>query len=426
VKYGVLVVIGVMAAFGSMTLMVLDPLSLLTRTATTALVPALDLTVTGLQRWLLQWPAFDPIVDWIEATFRGNALPLTQPRFDQAVALFLVFLAIVLLNAFADRFWCRYLCPLGALLAWLSKLQVARPVVGDACTRCGACVRACRVGAIELPAAGGAGEAATARPAHDAACTARGGAPAEIVSSECTMCLDCLVACPEPGAMGFGLLRRPGPVPAYDPGRRHFLAAAGTGLGAVALLGAGVWRTQESPALLRPPGVGAESRFLSLCLRCTECMKVCPTSGLQPALGQAGLEGIWSPVLVPRIGYCDYGCNACGRVCPSGAIPELDLATKREQVIGIAVIDRDRCLPWAQDAPCIVCEEMCPTPQKAIELRGGTGRRPARPVVIPGLCIGCGICETKCPVSGRSAIVVERQAPAAGSPYGEVSGGHGA
>ncbi len=63
---------------------------------------------------------------------------------------------------------------------------------------------------------------------------------------------------------------------------------------------------------------------------------------------------------------------------------------------------------------------MCPTPQKAIALsgegggerRGDTGGRPARPVVIPELCIGCGICETKCPVSGTSAIVVERQAPA--------------
>ena len=55
-------------------------------------------------------------------------------------------------------------------------------------------------------------------------------------------------------------------------------------------------------------------------------MKVCPTSGLQPALAEAGLEGIWTPILKPRLGYCDYGCNACGQVCPSGAIPPLPLA----------------------------------------------------------------------------------------------------
>lgn len=244
------------------------------------------------------------------------------------------------------------------------------------------------------------------------------------------MCLDCLVACPELGAMSFGPMLKPGPVPAYDPGRRQFLAAAGAGVGAVALLGAGVWRTHESPALLRPPGVTDEGAFLSRCLRCTECMKICPTSGLQPALGEAGLEGLWSPVLRPRLGYCDYGCNACGQICPSAAIPALDLATKRTQVIGIAVIDRDRCLPWAQHTPCIVCQEMCPTPRKAIELDEGRtvtnahGGRDwvTRPTVIPELCIGCGICEYKCPVSGPSAIVVQRHNPGLALPSGGATG----
>jgi ferredoxin len=70
------------------------------------------------------------------------------------VALFLVFLAIVLLNAFADRFWCRYLCPLGALLGLFAKVQVMRPLVGDGCNRCAACARACSVGAIERAAGG--------------------------------------------------------------------------------------------------------------------------------------------------------------------------------------------------------------------------------------------------------------------------------
>ncbi len=127
------------------------------------------------------------------------------------------------------------------------------------------------------------------------------------------MWLDCLVACSRTEGMTLGPARL-GPWADFDPGRRAAVLAVGTGVWAALLLGAGVWRTQESPALLRPPGVGAESRFLGLCLRCTECIKVCPTSGLQPALGQAGLEGIWSPVLVPHIGYCDYGCTACGRV----------------------------------------------------------------------------------------------------------------
>jgi polyferredoxin len=407
VKYMILVALAVMAAFGSMTLMVLDPLSLLTRTATTSLVPAFAYAVTGLERLAVRWTALEPAVTWIDDTFRGNLLPQVQPRFGQAIAIFLVFLTVVLLNALADRFWCRYLCPLGALLGWLSKVQVFRPLVGDACTHCGQCRAACRVDAIETPAA--------AAPA--------GAAGERVVSSECTMCLDCLVACPEPGALRFGAAMRPGPArpgpfPPYDPGRRQFVAAAGAGVGAVLLLATGVWRTRESPALLRPPGVTTESTFLSLCLRCSECMKVCPTSGLQPALDEAGLEGLWTPVLRPRLGPCDYSCTACGHTCPSGAIPKLGLEEKRTQVIGIAVIDRDRCLPWAQGTPCIVCQEMCPTPQKAITLDKGRyvtnaqGGRDwvKRPSVIPRLCIGCGICELKCPVSGASAIVVERHA----------------
>ena len=420
VKYMVLVAIGVMAAFGSMTLMVLDPISLLTRTATTSLVPGFAYAVTQLETLAARWPALGGAVRWIDDTFRGNLLPQVQPRFGQAIAIFLIFLTVILLNALADRFWCRYLCPLGALLGWLSKVQVFRPLVVDACTRCGRCVTACRVDAIE-PATGAAAPA--------------GAAGVRVVSSECTMCLDCLVACPEPGAMRFGAsLRpgpaRPGPFSAYDPGRRQFLAATGAGLGAVLLLGAGVWRGRESPALLRPPGATTESTFLSLCLRCSECMKVCPTSGLQPALDEAGLEGLWSPVLRPRLGYCDYSCTACGHTCPSGAIPKLGLEEKRTQVIGIAVIDRDRCLPWAQGTPCIVCQEMCPTPRKAIELDAGRSVTNAqggrdwvkRPTVIPGLCIGCGICEFKCPVSGASAIVVERHAPGLALPGGSPTG----
>jgi polyferredoxin/NAD-dependent dihydropyrimidine dehydrogenase PreA subunit len=405
VKYLVLTAVITMAAFGSLWLMVFDPLSLLTRTATTSLVPGFDYAVTAIERAASRWPALQPAVGWVDQTFRGNALPIVQPHFAQSVALFLVFLAVVLLNALADRFWCRYLCPLGALLALLAKVQILRPLVGGACTRCGRCVASCRVGAIDLPSA-----AAAAAAEPPAAETAR------VVSSECTMCLDCLVACPEPGAMSFGSQVRPGPWTEYDPGRRRFLGAAAAGVGAVVLLGTGVWRVQESPALIRPPGVTDEASFLSRCLRCSECMKVCPTSGLQPALTEAGLEGVWSPVLRSRLGYCDYACTACGHTCPSGAIPKLDLAVKRRQVLGIAVVDRNRCLPWAQDTPCIVCQEMCPVPDKAITLTAGKYVTDAqggrnwlqKPVVVPQNCIGCGICEYRCPVSGTSAIVVER------------------
>ena len=424
VKYVLLAAIAAMAALGSLTLLVLDPLGLLTRTATASLLPGLDYAVTSMESALAEWTPTRYAVVWLEDQVRGVVLPVVQPHYSQAVALALLFAAVLALNAFADRFWCRYLCPLGAMLGLAAKAQVLRPIVGEGCTACGACERACRPGAIDTaPGAGttdadgvdaGAGDIAAARP--------------RVVTSECTMCLDCLATCPEREAMRFGRASRPGPWTEYDPSRRQFVAAAAAGLGAVALFGTGVWRGRTDPGLIRPPGAQDESAFLSRCLRCSECMKVCPTSGLQPALWEAGVEGLWTPVLTSRLGYCEYSCTACGHVCPSGAIPRLGLEEKRRRVIGLAVLDRDRCLPWARSTPCIICQEMCPVPDKAIVLGpqrlitrpDGSQDYLAKPRVVAELCIGCGICENKCPLPGTAAIVVVPAAAGATAPAAET------
>jgi formate hydrogenlyase subunit 6/NADH:ubiquinone oxidoreductase subunit I len=111
--------------------------------------------------------------------------------------------------------------------------------------------------------------------------------------------------------------------------------------------------------------------------------------------------------------YCDYSCNACGQVCPTGAIPALPLEEKQSTALGLAGVNQDRCLPWAYDIPCIVCEEACPVADKAIaleELEVMSGRGEAvwlqRPRVIRELCIGCGVCEYQCPMGGEAAIRV--------------------
>jgi ferredoxin len=157
----------------------------------------------------------------------------------------------------------------------------------------------------------------------------------------------------------------------------------------------------------------AEKEFLRRCVKCGECMKVCLTNGLQPTLWEAGAEGIWSPMLVPRIGYCEYRCTLCGQVCPTGAIRRLSPEEKAGVRIGLAMIDPGRCLPYAHARSCIVCEEVCPTPKKAIWFettavkdRDGRTLSVKQPHVDLSLCIGCGICEAKCPVLGRPAITV--------------------
>ena len=152
---------------------------------------------------------------------------------------------------------------------------------------------------------------------------------------------------------------------------------------------------------------------MSKCIRCGACVRVCPTSALQPAMLQAGWDGFATPILIPRKGACDYGCNSCGQTCPVQAIPPLALKQKQVAVIGKVDIDHDRCLPWGKNVPCSVCEEMCPLPKKAIHFEGTVQGEKIHapgdvqlPVVEQGLCIGCGICEFKCPVDGEAAIRV--------------------
>ncbi len=132
-------------------------------------------------------------------------------------------------------------------------------------------------------------------------------------------------------------------------------------------------------------------------------MKVCPTNGLQPVLMETGLEGMWTPRLEPDIGYCEYNCTQCGSVCPTGAIKKLTIAEKHLTKLGTAVVDPNICIAWAENKQCLVCEEHCPVPDKAIKadvyIYG-------RPVVIAEKCVGCGICQTKCPVRPDRAIKV--------------------
>lgn len=186
----------------------------------------------------------------------------------------------------------------------------------------------------------------------------------------------------------------------------------GTAVAGVAILGSDQNARRNHQYLVRPPGA-RENILSSKCIRCGECMRACPTNVLQPAVFEAGLEGLWTPVLISRLGYCDYSCNACGQVCPVQAIPPLTLEEKQVTPIGRAFIDQNRCIAWADHNDCIVCEEMCPVADKAIKLEptefkkeDGSTVTVQLPVVHRERCIGCGVCEYKCPVNGEAAIRV--------------------
>jgi formate hydrogenlyase subunit 6/NADH:ubiquinone oxidoreductase subunit I len=143
-------------------------------------------------------------------------------------------------------------------------------------------------------------------------------------------------------------------------------------------------------------------------------VSICSSTGacLQPAVSEAGLEGLWTPVAMMRQGYCEFNCRLCGQVCPSGAIKELTLEIKQKTKMGIAYFDKNRCLPYYKSEDCLVCEEHCPTPDKAIKFlptlveKNGSKKMVKIPEIVEQLCIGCGICEYKCPIVGRAGVYV--------------------
>lgn len=403
-KYFILFFLAVSSLFSLQLVFLFDPISLLIRSLAVSIFPAANFSLNALfgALYLTGVPAVTKISEPVFGFLKNHFLAFEQPHFRQAGFCGLLFLAILALEGLQPRFWCRNLCPLGALFGILGRFGLFRRRVTEPdCTSCGLCARRCRMGAV----------------AEDFRTTAAG---------ECVECLDCQALCPEQAVRFLGPAAvRSAPL---DLSRRAVVTSIVFGAIAVPLSRAGAQAKAPDPALIRPPGALKEDEFLGRCTRCGECMRVCIANGLQPTFFQAGLAGLWSPVLVPRLGYCEFNCTLCGQVCPTGAIRRLPVPEKQKIKIGLAEFDRNHCLPWKGDSNCLVCEEHCPVPEKAILLRDeevitltGERRTFKRPYLDEQRCIGCGICETKCPLPDRAAIIVtsrgESRAPEPLIPY---------
>jgi MauM/NapG family ferredoxin protein len=398
-KYLLLVGFLVMSLFGIQWVGMLDPFALMTRSVVTAAWPdaqyATEETATAIYH---ADPHVGPLhlTDVSEPTYRflrDHVFVAPRQAFHQGAVIFALFAAALIANLYRPRLWCRYLCPLGALLGLCSRRPGLQLANDDAsCNGCRKCSTRC-------PAA------------------AQPDLPGEWLPSECFGCWTCVAACERDSIRfvpAFPLVTRPA-AGTLDLRRRSVLTAAGLGAGGALLLRSTPVARGDTyvPQLIRPPGARAEEEFLDRCVQCGLCMKICPTNALHPAGLEGGLNALWSPKLIARIGYCEWDCNRCGEVCPTQAIEPLPLEEKKKFKIGLAYIDTTRCLPYAYGRECIVCEEHCPIPDKAIyfvrntiTLRDGTTRTLRQPKVDPNLCTGCGICETKCPFKDVAAIRV--------------------
>jgi polyferredoxin len=308
---------------------VLDPIPLFYRSVNLIFIPLLDGTFFSLS----------PAPRFYEGTFLIGA----------------IFLSAVLLNLHIPRFYCRFICPLGALFGLLGRFAIWR--VGkseDKCPDCLMCEKDC-----------------------EGACSPS----AKIRTGECVLCMNCLHTCPHDLTGYRTQVSASGEIVSPDLTKRRLTATLLTGILTVPMIrlnGSAV--KIQSPQLIRPPGAFDEPGFLSRCIKCGQCMKICPTNVIQPAISEAGIEGFLSPVLDFRIGTsgCQLNCIACGHICPTSAIRPLSLDEKTGKnkfasagpvKIGTAFVDQGRCLPWAMDKPCIVCQENCPVSPKAISTR---------------------------------------------------------
>jgi polyferredoxin len=448
IKYLFLIFFLVMAAFPSIGVSLqtslLDPISLITRSFNLALLPVLDRDVNF--------------------AFAAN-------RFYEATWFVLaLFLAVVFLNLAIPRFYCRFICPLGALFGVLDRFAPWR--IGKAekkCPDCGQCQRNCEGG-----------------------CNPAGA----IRISECVLCFNCRQDCPHQTIRYQTRISAAGEIDSPDISRRGFVISLVGGIFAIpAIRLGGKLAANWNNRLIRPPGSLAEEAFLKRCIKCGQCMRICPTNVIQPGGFEGGLETLWTPVLNNRIGSsgCQLNCVACSHICPTAAIRPITLSEKHGTGqfaaagpirLGTAFVDHGRCLPWSMDKPCIVCQENCPVSPKAIYTRTGfntirDGRLTIkridkriietvenslqpdklasgdyycllgldkrakieantensieiasadnfeqiaavgdkikiqislqRPFVDIEKCIGCGICEHECPVSGQRAIRVSAE-----------------
>jgi len=390
-KFGILIAAIIFALFSINIWGFFDPLSIMNRVLTAIFYPFFTLLTENSLLHLTNLSAIEDISYSLYDFFKEIIMPEDQSYLQQTFWIAVFFLLILSAEKLSRRFWCRYLCPAGAWLGFLSQFRFYERIVGPECPACNLCQIECKMNAI---------------PEGDVSKTNK---------VECIECFNCGSVCPEKfNAISYRWRWKPYHS-AVDFNRRQFLTTTASSVAALGILSIGLKNKNDNHTLIRPPGSLPENEFLEKCIRCLQCVRICQSNGkcLQPDSIHNDILQLWAPIAVMREGYCEYNCNLCGQVCPTEAILPIPLEEKKLTPMGLAYFDKNLCIPYAQNKDCIVCEEHCPTPDKAIKFEfkdviqpDGAVNKVKYPYVVKDLCIGCGICEHKCPLIGKAGIFV--------------------
>jgi ferredoxin-type protein NapF len=374
VTYGFLALTVVTAVLGSFAMVnLLDPYSLFGRIAAhpfKSLVLWINNMIVG---------AFEQFDIYALMVRKQHHIPFSM--LTVSIGSFGIVMAFSIISG---RAYCNTICPVGALLGIVSRFSLFRFVIDKKkCRSCRSCEGVCKAGCIDVN-------------------------KLEIDSSRCVACFNCIDTCQKMALAYQAQLSIPS-AGQWVPSKRSFLVstAAVSGAFLTALFPirlSSVKAVQRRQKPIMPPGSKSIAHFLQRCTACHICVSVCTTNVMVPAYLEYGVYGIMQPKLNYLQGHCDFDCNACGQVCPTGAIAPLLLQEKKLTRIGTVSLNKAKCVVYVKKKHCSACGEACPT-HAIFPVEQGL-------VLFPEIdidyCIGCGACEHACPTKPKAIRVTSK------------------
>lgn len=315
-----------------------------------------------------------------------SVYPIDHKPFNAPLLIFLnlSFLLIAYYSVKRGRIYCNTICPVGSLLAIVSKYSIFKISFNDEkCSECGLCRKVCKAECLD-------------------------NENRIIDETRCVSCFNCFDSCPD---VSFTYkLNYSKKAKSLDAGKRTFLLRTGVAATAVSLssckkvTGHDDNKYYKKPKPATPPGSIDLYSYKHKCTACQLCVAACPTQVLQPSIVEFGLTGLFQPVMDYPNSFCNYDCTACMDVCPTDAIIPMNREEKKLTQIGVAKLIEEICVVFVNKKDCGACSEQCPT--KAVNMVPYENNL-SKPVMNPDICVGCGACEHACPTKPFRAIYVE-------------------